>query len=134
MKSNVASNSICRARSLRNRHAPLSTPTRVTDCPAKSRVISWPMRATLSAICVREMRTFMFVGIAEEGLYQKATSSWLQAASQIVPRILQRNFEFQLRDSEIRDSWRFALRSKSKSKPRTQGNTNDIELDLASRQ
>src|SRR5215472_2048429 len=56
MKSNVAFNSICRARSLKNRQAPFSTPISTTDSPAKSRVICWPIRATAAAISSRLRR------------------------------------------------------------------------------
>ena len=47
---NVASSDTWRARSLRKIAAPLSTPTKITDWPRKSRVISAPISATRLAI------------------------------------------------------------------------------------
>src|ERR1039457_2776053 len=61
MKSKVASSWTLRARSLRKMAAPLSTPTKITACPEKSRVISAPIAATRCAICSREIRTLSSV-------------------------------------------------------------------------
>src|SRR5258706_1872362 len=58
MKSKVASSSMLRARSLRNKHAPLSTPTSTTDSPAKSFDICRPSSATRAAISSRLIITF----------------------------------------------------------------------------
>src|SRR5579864_2058800 len=57
MKSKVASRSICRAKSDRKIAAPLSTPTRMTDCPEKSFVIWAPSSPTRLAISCREIST-----------------------------------------------------------------------------
>src|ERR1700686_3593098 len=61
MKSKVESRSICRARSERKIAAPLSTPTRITDCPAKSLVICAPSSLTRVAISCREISTLSSV-------------------------------------------------------------------------
>src|ERR1700680_3792183 len=61
MKSKVASSWTWRARSLRKMAAPLSTPTKITAWPEKSRVISAPIAATRCAICSREIRTLSSV-------------------------------------------------------------------------
>src|SRR5438270_14007981 len=58
MKSKLTSSWICRARSLRNIVAPLSTPTRMIGLAEKSRVIWAPISATRWAICSLEMRIF----------------------------------------------------------------------------
>src|SRR5579864_467878 len=60
MKSKVESSCTSRARSLRKIAAPLSTPTKMMVCPAKSRVISAPNSLTRCAICWRVRRTFKF--------------------------------------------------------------------------
>src|SRR4029077_17702421 len=57
MKSNVASSFTWRARSARKIAEPLSTPTRMTGCPAKSRVISAPNSTIRFAISSREIST-----------------------------------------------------------------------------
>src|ERR1700675_406115 len=57
MKSKVASSFTCRARSARKIAEPLSTATRITGCPAKSRVISAPNSTILFAISSREIST-----------------------------------------------------------------------------
>src|ERR1700757_828317 len=60
MKSKVESSCTSRARSLRKIAAPLSTPTKMMACPAKSRVISAPSSLTRCAICWRVRRIFKF--------------------------------------------------------------------------
>src|SRR5581483_10205471 len=57
MKSKVASKSTWRARSARKIAAPLSTPTRMTDCPAKSVVICAPNSLTRRATSSRPIST-----------------------------------------------------------------------------
>src|SRR5271170_3895713 len=57
MKSKVESRSTCRVRSERKIAAPLSTPTKITDCPAKSFVICAPNSATRLAMSCRGIST-----------------------------------------------------------------------------
>src|ERR1700722_1586470 len=57
MKSKVESRSTCLARSARKIAAPLSTPTKITDWPAKSFVICAPNSTTRLAISCREIST-----------------------------------------------------------------------------
>src|SRR5579863_3112656 len=57
MKSNVESRSTCRVRSDRKMAAPLRTPTKITDCPAKSLVICAPSSLTRFAISCRGIST-----------------------------------------------------------------------------
>src|ERR1700730_11384216 len=57
MKSKVQSNSTCRARSERKMAAPLRTPTKIIDCPAKSFVICAPSSLTRFAMSCREIST-----------------------------------------------------------------------------
>src|ERR1700722_5317473 len=57
MKSKVESRSIFRARSERKIAAPLRTPTRITDSPAKSLVICAPSSPTRFAMSCREIST-----------------------------------------------------------------------------
>src|SRR5579862_4577517 len=57
MKSNVQSRPTCRARSDRKMAAPLSTPTKMMDSPAKSFVICVANSATRFAMSSREIST-----------------------------------------------------------------------------
>src|SRR5579862_4048818 len=71
MKSKVASRSTCRARSERKIAAPLSTPTKITDCPEKSFVIWAPSSPTRRAMSCREistLRSLMAFHIKLDGL------------------------------------------------------------------
>src|SRR5579864_8742395 len=61
MKSKVESRSICRARSERKIAAPFSTPTRMTDSPAKSFVICAPSSFTRLAMSWRGISTLSSV-------------------------------------------------------------------------